>query len=40
MFGENIVTLVVITIFSQLLRSQFLVDQIKSRLTKTEENCA
>ena len=31
MFCENIVKLVVITIFSQLLRSQFLIDQIKKK---------
>ena len=29
MFCENVVTLIVITIFSQLLRSQFLINQIK-----------
>ena len=29
MFYENVVTFVVITIFSQLLRSQFLINQIK-----------
>ena len=30
MFCENVVTLVVITTFSQLLRSRFLIDQIKN----------
>ena len=33
MFCESIVTLVVITIFSQLLRFQFLKDQIKKILS-------
>ena len=28
-FWENVTTLIIITIFSQLLRSQFLIDQIK-----------
>ena len=32
MFWENVTTLIIITIFSQLLRSQFLIDQIKKCL--------
>ena len=32
MFCENIVKLVVIIIFSQLLRSQFLIDQKKKKM--------
>ena len=31
-FWENVTTLIIITIFSQLLRSQFLIDQIKKCL--------
>ena len=31
MFCKSVVTLVVITIFLQLLRSQFLIDQIKKK---------
>jgi len=35
MFCENVVSLVVITKFSQLLRSQFLIDQIKKNAKST-----
>ena len=33
MFQENVTALIVTTIFSQLLKSQFLIDQIKKMLT-------